>query len=165
MLIFANKVNKKSDKIRMFNLNLPPIQLKIQQKGNKDYVYDPLRRQYVRLTPEEYVRQHFVSFLIADKDYPKGLLANEVCISLGNVTRRCDTVLYDKFLRPQMIIEYKAPSVAIDQTTFDQIARYNARLQVSWLIVSNGLQHYCCFINKEKGDYAFLKEVPFYKEL
>lgn len=146
-------------------LNLPPVQLKIQQQGDKDYVFDPLRKQYVRLSPEEYVRQSFVSFLIEYKDYPQGLLANEVSIALGPVTRRCDTVLYDPLLKPQMIIEYKAPNVPVGQSTFDQIARYNASLQVPWLIVSNGLQHYCCLINKEKGDYSFLKDIPPYSEL
>jgi len=135
------------------------------KKGGKDYVYDKLRKQYVRLTPEEYVRQHFIAFLVEYKRYPEGLLANEVSIVLGNVTKRCDTVLYDKFLQPQMIIEYKAPSVAINQHTFDQIARYNMKLQVPWLIISNGLQHYCCCVDKEKGEYSFLKDIPLYDEL
>jgi predicted type IV restriction endonuclease len=148
----------------MSGLNLPPIQLKIRKKGDKDYVYDPLRKQYVRLTPEEYVRQHFVSFLIEHKNYPPGLLANEVTIELGNVTRRCDTVLYDNLLQPQMIIEYKSPTVVINQDTFDQIARYNTNLQVHWLIITNGLQHYCCRIATE-GAFSFLKDIPKYEEL
>ena len=149
----------------MHKLNLPFVDLKIKKKGEKDYVYDKLRKQYVRLTPEEYVRQHFVPFLIKYKKYPEGLLSNEVSIELGNVIKRCDTVLYDKFLQPQMIIEYKAPSVAINQQTFDQIARYNMKLQVSWLIISNGIQHYCCCIDKEKGEYFFLKDIPPYDQL
>ena len=149
----------------MPELNLPLISLKTTKKGEKDYVYDKLRKQYVRLTPEEYVRQHFIAFLVEHKKYPEGLLANEVSIELGNVTKRCDTVLYDKLLQPQMIIEYKAPSVTINQQTFDQIVRYNMKLQVSWLIVSNGLQHYCCRIDKEKGEYSFLKDIPPYDEL
>jgi hypothetical protein len=149
----------------MSGLNLPPVSLLIKKKGTKDYVYDKLRKQYVRLTPEEFVRQHFISFLIEHKKYPEGLLANEVSIELGNVVRRCDTVLYDKFLQPQMIIEYKAPSIAINQNTFDQIARYNMKLQVPWLVISNGLLHYCCRVDKEKGEYSFLKDIPLYEEL
>jgi hypothetical protein len=149
----------------MLELNLPPVNLKIREKEGKNYVFDRLRKQYVRLTPEEYVRQHFISFLIEYKQYPEGLLSNEVSIELGNVKRRCDTVLYDKLLQPQMIIEYKAPEIPLTQSVFDQISRYNIRLQVTWLIVSNGLQHYCCYIDKEKGAYSFLKDIPSYGEL
>ncbi|MDR0507287.1 MAG: type I restriction enzyme HsdR N-terminal domain-containing protein [Dysgonamonadaceae bacterium] len=146
-------------------LNLPHINLKIRQKDSKNYVFDRLRRQYVRLTPEEHVRQFFVNFLIEYKNYPEGLLANEVCIESGNVNRRCDTVLYDKFLKPQMIIEYKAPHILLSQKTFDQIARYNKTLHVPWLVVSNGLQHYCCCIDQKKGEYLFLNDIPEYLSL
>ncbi|MDR0865582.1 MAG: type I restriction enzyme HsdR N-terminal domain-containing protein [Candidatus Symbiothrix sp.] len=149
----------------MSGLNLPSADLHIRKQGEKDYVFDRLRKQYVRLTPEEFVRQHFIHYLIVYKGYPEGLLANEVSIELGNVNRRCDTVLYDKHLQAQMIIEYKAPVIAINQTIFDQIARYNMSLQVPWLIVSNGLQHFCCHIDKEKGEYTFLKDIPPYDEL
>ncbi|MCL1937496.1 MAG: type I restriction enzyme HsdR N-terminal domain-containing protein [Candidatus Azobacteroides sp.] len=148
----------------MSDLNLPPANLRIIQRGTKEYVFDCLRKQYVRLTPEEWVRQHFVSYLIKHKDYPKGLLVNEACITLGNLNKRCDTVLYDSFLRPQMIIEYKAPFVSIRQEVFDQIVRYNMTLNVDWLIVSNGLQHYCCHIHVD-GSYAFLKTIPDYGEI
>jgi predicted type IV restriction endonuclease len=146
-------------------LNLPSAGLQTRKQSGKEYVFDRLRKQYVRLTPEEFVRQHFIHYLIAYKGYPQGLLANEVSIELGNVNRRCDTVLYDKFLQARMIIEYKAPSVVINQTIFDQIARYNMSLRVPWLIVSNGLQHFCCHIDKEKGEYSFLKDIPPYEEL
>jgi predicted type IV restriction endonuclease len=145
----------------MFGLNLPLANLKIRKQANKNFVLDRLRKQYVRLTPEEYVRQHFISFLIEHKNYPEGLLANEVTIELGSVTKRCDTVLYNHFLKAQMIVEYKAPTVTINQKTFDQIAQYNMSLQVPWLIVSNGLQHYCCHIN-ETGTFSFVKDVPEY---
>ncbi|MDR0681044.1 MAG: type I restriction enzyme HsdR N-terminal domain-containing protein [Dysgonamonadaceae bacterium] len=149
----------------MFGLNLPPAHLRIKKQENKEYVFDRLRKQFVRLTPEEFVRQHFINYLIECKNYPEGLLANEVSIELGNLNRRCDTVLYDNFLQPRMIIEYKAPTVAIDQNAFDQIVRYNMSLQVTWLIVSNGLEHFCCHIDKEKGEYFFLKDIPLYNRL
>ena len=148
----------------MSGLNLPSAGLQIRKQGTKDYVFDCLRKQYVRLTPEEWVRQHFVRYLIDQKNYPQGLLVNEACIVLGNLNRRCDTVLYDSFLRPQMIIEYKAPSVSIRQEVFDQIVRYNMSLKVSWLIVSNGLQHYCCYVRAD-GTYIFLKSIPDYGEI
>lgn len=146
-------------------LNLPPVELKRKRQNGKEYVYDPLRRQYVRLSPEEFVRQHFVSFLIHHRQYPAGLLANEVQIKIGNVFKRCDTVLYDSCLQPVMIIEYKAPSVRINQQTFDQIARYNGCLRVPWLIVSNGMQHFCCRMDLEKEMFSFVKSIPFYENL
>ena len=141
-------------------LNLPFAELKIKKQNEKNYVFDRLRKQFVRLTQEEFVRQQFVSFLIERKGYPSGRMANEVEIVLGNVRKRCDTVLYDSYLHPLMIIEYKAPSIAISQKTFDQIARYNYVLQVPWLIVSNGLQHFCCRTDSEKKEYVFINEIP-----
>lgn len=149
----------------MSDLNLPPANLKIKKQEGKEYVFDTLRKQYVRLTPEEFVRQHFVSYLVDYKNYPAGRLANEVQIALGNVTKRCDTILYDDFLQALMIVEYKAPSVTIDQKTFDQIARYNMSLNVPWLIISNGMQHFCCRINREENEVIFEKEIPNYEEL
>ena len=147
----------------MVNLNLPAAELRIKKQNGKDYVFDRLRKQFVRLTPEEFVRQQFVSFLIEHKGYPFGRMANEIEIILGNVKKRCDTVLYDNFLQPLMIIEYKAPSIVISQKTFDQIALYNFALQVPWLIVSNGIQHFCCRADKEK--YVFTNEIPEYQFL
>ena len=149
----------------MMQLNLPEAEVKIKKINEKDYIFDRLRKQYVRLTPEEYVRQQFVSFLIEHKGYPSGLLANEISITLGNVRKRCDTILYDNYLNPLMIIEYKSPAVVINQKTFDQIARYNLVLQVPWLIVSNGLQHFCCHTDTEKKEYVFLNEIPEYVKI
>ena len=149
----------------MTDLNLPASELRIKKQNGKDYVFDRLRKQFVRLTPEEFVRQQFVSFLIEFKGYPAGRMANEIEIALGNVKKRCDTVLYDSYLQPLMIIEYKAPSIAISQKTFDQITRYNLALQVPWLIVSNGIQHFCCRLDKEKKAYVFVKEIPEYERV
>lgn len=149
----------------MLELNLPSAELKIRKENEKKYVFDRLRKLYVRLTQEELVRQHFVYFLIVYKNYPQSRLANEIGIELGNIKKRCDTVLYDEYLHPLMIIEYKAPSIAIKQNTFDQIVRYNMSLNVPWLIVSNGIQHYCCRIDYETGKHFFCKEIPEYKEL
>ena len=148
----------------MSDLNLPLADLKIKEQRGKATVFDRLRKQYVRLTPEEWVRQHFIHYLIEHKGYPEGLLANEVDVSLGNVSKRCDTVLYDTFLQPRMIIEYKAPTVAVSQKTFDQILRYNLSLHAPWLIVSNGLQHFCCSVDAN-GQAAFEQEIPDYQTL
>ena len=146
-------------------INLPPYDIKMREQGGKRQIFDFLRRKYVALTPEEWVRQHFVHFLIEQKGYPKGLLANEVEQKIGDKKLRCDTLLYNKELRPRMIIEYKAPEIAITQRVFNQITVYNFLLHVDYLIVSNGRQHYCCRMDYEKGEYTFLQDIPHYTEL
>ena len=143
-------------------LNLPGYEAKIREKEGKREIFDRLRRCYVALTPEEWVRQHFVNMLIEHKGYPATLTANEVSITLNGMMRRCDTVVYDKNLRPIAIVEYKAPTVKIDEKVFAQIARYSLVLKVDYLIVSNGLQHFCCKMDYEKKSYSFLREIPAY---
>ena len=149
----------------MLELNLPPFEKKIIQRDDKPFIFDVIRRQYVALTPEEWVRQHFVHFLIHHKGFPHSLMANEVQLKLNGMSRRCDTVVYDRTLRPRVIVEYKAPSVNITQQVFDQICRYNMVLQVDYLIVSNGLAHYCCKVDYTTRSYSFLCEVPCYNEI
>ncbi len=128
-------------------------------------IYDPLRRKYVALTPEEWVRQHFVNWLISDKEYPTSLMANEAGIKLNSLTRRCDTVVYNPYLDPLMIIEYKESNISITQDVFDQVVRYNTVLKVQYIIVSNGVNHYCCKMNYDKQSYDFLTDIPNYREL
>ena len=128
-------------------------------------IFDQLRRKYVALTPEEWVRQHFIHFLIDHKGYPQGLLTNEVQLQIGEKRLRCDTILYDKSLQPRMFIEYKAPSIAISQKVFDQITIYNFLLKVDYLIVSNGIQHYCCRMDYDNQRYCFLEDIPDYQSL
>jgi hypothetical protein len=149
----------------MFSLNLPPYGTKITLRDGKNMIWDVIRRKYVALTPEEWVRQHFVHFLIEHKGYPTSLLANEVALTLNGTSRRCDTVLYDRALFPRMIIEYKAPHIPITQKVFDQICRYNLVFHVDYLVVSNGLSHYCCRMDYANNSYQFLSEVPEYSIL
>ena len=149
----------------MFRLNLPPYPIKIQEKGEKRQIFDFLRRKWVALTPEEWVRQHFTHFLVEHKNYPQALLANEVELRIGEKRLRCDTLLYNKELRPRMIIEYKAPTIQIQQKTFDQISVYNLLLKVDYLVVSNGLRHYCCKMDYERQSYQFLEDIPNYETI
>ena len=114
----------------MLSLNLPSFDTKIAIKEGKNVIFDPLRRKYVALTPEEWVRQHFINFLITYKGYPTALMANEVQVILNGTRKRCDSVLYRKDLSARMIIEYKAPDISINQMVFDQIVRYNIVLKV-----------------------------------
>ena len=146
-------------------LNLPPCSLKISNNAGKYSIFDILRKKYVALTPEEWVRQHFIHYLINHKGFPQGLLANEVQIQLNATKKRCDTVLYRKDLSARLIVEYKAPTVEITQAVFDQITRYNMVLKVDYLIVTNGLCHYCCQIDYANQTYRFLPEVPPYCNL
>jgi len=149
----------------MFTLNLPEFDANIIVKDGKNMIFDILRKRYVIITPEEWVRQHFIHYLINNKHYPQTFLANEVGLLLNGTKKRCDTVLYDKRLIPQMIIEYKAPHINIAQKVFDQIARYNIVMKVDYLIVSNGMMHYCCKMNYQEQTYSFLKDIPNYEEL
>ena len=149
----------------MLPLNLPPATFKIINKDGKESIFDVLRKKYVALTPEEWVRQHFINYLLTYKGYPKGLLANEIQINLNGTKKRCDSVLFNRNLTARMIIEYKASTVPITQTVFNQMTRYNMVLKVEYLIASNGLNHYCCKIDYQTGKYHFLKEVPDYNEL
>ena len=150
---------------KMLALNLPQYAYKITEKAGKQYIFDVLRKKYVSLTPEEWVRQHFIHYLLEYKGYPQGLLANEIQIKLNGTQKRCDTVLYDRNLNARMIIEYKAPHIEITQAVFDQITRYNMKLRVEYLVVSNGINHYCCRIDYATNRYTFLAEIPQYKDL
>lgn len=149
----------------MYSLNLPSYDAKIRKNDSGFEIFDQLRRKYVVLTPEEWVRQHFVNYLISDKNYPQSLMQNEAGIKLNSLFRRCDTVVYNKYLEPLMIIEYKESNVPITQDVFDQIVRYNNVLKVGYIVVSNGLSHYCCRIDYENQSYDYLSEIPNYNNL
>ena len=149
----------------MTSLNLPPIEAKVKNENGKPQIWDNLRNRYVVLTPEEWVRQHFTSYLIRQKGYSPTLMANEVSISLNGMSRRCDTVVYLRDLTPRVIIEYKRPDVNITQRVFSQICRYNLAMHVDYLIVSNGLEHYCCRMNYSQHTYEFLNEIPDYSTI
>ena len=149
----------------MLPLNLPKFSVKVTEKAGKPSIWDPVRRKFVALTPEEWVRQHFVNYLVTEKNYPQELLANEVAVKLNGTSKRCDTVAYNRFLAPLMIIEYKAPHIPITQAVFDQIVRYNVALKVEYLIVSNGKMHYCCHVNYKDQSYLFLEDIPDYDSI
>lgn len=148
----------------MLALNLPEFTPKIK-KTDRVEIWDRIRKKYVALTPEEWVRQCFVNYLVSIKKYPESLLANEIQISLNRTQRRCDTVVYNNQLKPIAIVEYKSPNVPITQDVFDQIVRYNMVLRVDYLIVSNGLQHYCCRMQYDDLSFQYLPDIPAYSEL
>ena len=146
-------------------LNLPECALKIKKTSRGLSVYDILRKRFVALTPEEWVRQHFVHYLIDHKGYPAGLMGNELSLEQNGIKRRCDTVVGDLEGRPLVIVEYKAPSVTVNQSTFDQIVRYNSVLHARYLMVSNGLSHYCCRMDYDSDSHTFMDDIPPYQNL
>lgn len=149
----------------MTRLNLPPFEIKLRGTKAQPQIFDILRKKYIALTPEEWVRQHFVHFLVEHKGYPAALMANEIQLKVGEKTLRADSVLYSRDLKPRMIIEYKAPHILITQKVFDQISIYNMLLHVDYLVVSNGLQHYICKMDYNDKKYLFLEDIPDYEEL
>lgn len=146
-------------------LALPPADLRVESRDGQPFVYDRLRAKWVALTPEEWVRQNFVAWLIDTLGYPASRTANEVSLRLNRTLRRADTVVYDQNARPFMIIEYKRPDVTISQRVFDQIVRYDMVLNARLLVVSNGLTHYCCLIDQQSRSYRFLAAIPHYSEI
>ncbi len=149
----------------MIRLNLPDYNIKLSGSKEKPMIFDILRNKYVALTPEEWVRQHFIHFLIEHKHYPKSLMANEVNLKIGGKCLRADSVLYTNKLKPIMIIEYKAPHINITQKVFDQITVYNMLLHVDYLVVSNGLNHYICKMDYDSKKYLFLEDIPDYDNI
>ena len=144
----------------MLKLNLPDFKFRIEKKDGKPVIFDEVRRKFLVLTPEEWVRQNLIKFLIQEKNVPAGLIAIEKGLKVNELNKRTDIVIYKRNGKAGMIVECKASSVKISQNTFEQIARYNMSLCVPFLLVSNGLEHYCCKIDFEKGQYSFLKDIP-----
>lgn len=145
-------------------LNLPKYDIKVKRTADGTVmIYDRLRKKYVVSTPEEWVRQHFVNYLIEHLGFPESFIANEKGLKLNDMQRRCDTIIYSRNLTPLCIVEYKRPSVEITASVFDQIARYNSVIKAPYLIVSNGLKIYCCRF--EGAGYKFLEAIPAYEEM
>ncbi len=149
----------------MNELNLPPFDVKLRGTREHPEIFDFLRNRYVALTPEEWVRQHFTHWLVSQKGYPKGLLGNEIALRCGDKTVRCDSIVYGRDAQPLMILEYKAPTVSLTQRVLNQLSAYNLLLHVDYLVMSNGLEHYCCRMDYERQTYTFLEAVPDYISL
>jgi type I site-specific restriction endonuclease len=146
-------------------LNLPDAALRIRRKGEKMEVFDRIRKKFVTLTPEEWVRQHFIHYLTNYRNVPDSLVAVEASLSYNRLKKRSDIVVYGNDGTPRLIVECKAPEVPVTQTVFDQVAMYNMALKVPYLAVTNGMEHFACYIDHKKQKYHFLKEIPEYKDL
>lgn len=143
-------------------LHLPPYPFKLKQSSNQIHIFDEIRKKFLVLTPEEWVRQHLVQYLIQVKGYPKTLIQLEGGLKINTLQKRSDILIYNNLGEKIILVECKAPSVKITQDTFDQIARYNTTHLVQWLLVSNGLEHYCCQIDFAQSNFRFAEELPDY---
>ena len=146
-------------------LNLPQYSFRTREQSEKKLIFDGFRRKWVALTPEEWVRQNFARYLTEVKLYPASLVAIERSLKINQRDFRTDIVVFSQKGNPLVVVECKAPDVKISQHVFDQIARYNLDLRVSYLIVTNGMAHYCCKFDPQLLTYTFLPEIPDYKEI
>ncbi|CAN5477316.1 type I restriction enzyme HsdR N-terminal domain-containing protein [soil metagenome] len=134
-------------------LNLPEFAFQVREQGQSKQIFDSVRKRFVSLTPEEWVRQHFMRFMIDFKSYPASLMAVEKMVKVNNLSQRADIVVYSREGKPWMIVECKAPSVSLSQDTFLQAARYNMTLNVPFFVLTNGLEHFCLYFNGQQFEY------------
>ncbi|MPQ45912.1 restriction endonuclease subunit R [Marinifilum sp. N1E240] len=149
----------------MENLNLPTYSFKIKSELQRKLIFDSIRKKYIVLTPEEWVRQNFIRYLIEEKGYPASLIAVEKKVDVNLLPQRSDIVLYNSKANPVMIVECKSVKIKITQDVFNQVARYNMKLRVPFLVVTNGLRHFCCYMDYEKKSFRFLEDIPEYKTI
>ena len=146
----------------MLKLNLPDYQFHIVEKDGKLSIFDPVRKKYVALTPEEWVRQHVIQFLIIEKQVPVSLLRVEAEIRLYKTRKRFDIAVFDRNGNPLLMVECKAPSIALSQEVLDQAVRYNITLNVGLFMLTNGLQHIICRVDPDNGSVLQISELPAY---
>jgi len=146
-------------------LSFPEYSFNLQRKGEKLFIFDPVRKKQVRLTPEEWVRQHWIMHLKAEYHMPITHMAVEHSLRLNNMSKRADIIVYNRFLQPALLVECKAPEVALTNTVFEQASRYNLVFKVPWLLISNGHAHYAAFIDQEKRTTELVNALPKYEDL
>lgn len=149
----------------MVSLNLPACEFLVRKKNNKPYILDEVRKKYVLLTSEEWVRQHFVRFLVLHKNCPSGLISLEKTFIQNDISRRSDIIVYNRSAEALMLVECKAPEVSITQQVFDQALSYNLVVKAPYLLVSNGLNHFCIFQDFKNNSWKFLEEIPNFQSL
>jgi hypothetical protein len=146
----------------MQKLNFQQYDFRFKNSENKVSIFDEIRKKFIILTPEEWVRQHVVQFLLEEKKYPKSLINVEKVLKVNGLRKRYDAVVFNPDGSIQVLVECKAPEVKISQATFDQIAQYNMTMKAKFLMVTNGLNHYFCQMDFENKKYLFLSQLPDY---
>ena len=147
----------------MLELSFPKYEFTLKKNDEKRFIFDEIRKKYIELTPEEWVRQNCIKFLIKEKKFKKHLISIEKKITLNKLIKRFDIIAHDNYGKPNLLVECKAPNIVINQKSFDQIIGYNKVIDAKYLMLTNGIIHYYCRINKTDGKIDFLKEIPNYK--
>jgi hypothetical protein len=146
-------------------LNFPDYHFSFRESTGRFEIFDPARKRYVSLTPEEWVRQNLIQYLVNEKNMPLGLIVVEKSLKVLKMENRFDLMVYSRDGFPRMLVECKAPEVNLTQDVFDQVARYNIAFKVSYLLISNGLKHFCCYVDFNSGQFELLKDIPDFKSL
>ena len=149
----------------MQTLNLPTYSFTIKSEQGRSHIFDAFRRKYVVLTPEEWVRQHFLQYLVQDQGFPASLIAVEKEFSFNRMKKRTDILVHNRQGEPVLLVECKSPSVPVTREVFDQIGLYNLSYKVPWLVVTNGMKHYCCKLNEDRAEYEFADRLPNWGEV
>ena len=149
----------------MKTLNLPTYQFSFKEENKKTKIFDAIRKKFLVLTPEEWVRQHIIRFLVEEKGFPPSLIAIEMGLKLNGMQKRADILVYSKMGNPILLVECKAPHIKIDQKVFDQIGRYNITFKLPYLLVTNGMEHFCAQIDFKSKNFSFLQDIPEYEKL
>ena len=144
----------------MQSLNFPVYDFRFKNSENKVHIFDTIRKKFVVLQPEEWVRQNVVQFLIHEKKYPKSLINVEKQLTVNTLKKRYDIVIFNSLGNITLLVECKSPKITVNQETFDQIAKYNMQLKAEFLMVTNGLQHFYCKMDFNKEKYTFLEQIP-----
>jgi hypothetical protein len=147
----------------MYNLNLPSVSLKFKEINGKKAIFDIVRKKYIILTPEEWVRQHFIHFLINKYQYPRSLIKIESGIRFNDITGRSDIIVYDRKGQVFLLVECKAPTIPLSNVVFEQASRYNQDYKAKYLLITNGLQHFCCEINHQTNSYTYMNDIPIFQ--
>lgn len=148
----------------MTRLNLPEYPVNTKLQDNQTFIFDQFRKKYILLTPEEWVRQHFLNYLIEYLCYPRSLIKVEGGLQVNSLAKRSDILVYDNEVKPHLLIECKAAHVKLNNKTFDQLSAYNQTIKAKYLVITNGLKHYCCLMDYVRNSYQFQKAVPAYNE-
>jgi predicted type IV restriction endonuclease len=149
----------------MLELNLPTYAYKLRKSEDRTEIFDVVRKKYLKLSPEEWVRQHIIHYLLNQKGFPLSHIMPEQALEVNTLKKRCDILAFNRDGKAVLLVECKAPHIKIEQKTFNQIAQYNYALRLNYLFVSNGLMHYYAYVDFENKTYHFLEELPNYSEL
>lgn len=154
-----------SNKYSLQKLNFPPFQFDVKRDADQLMILDKVRKKWVVLTPEEWVRQHTIAFLVMERGYPSGLIGVEKIVKINNMNKRFDVVCFNNEAKPVLLVECKAPEVEITQEVLDQALRYNSQLQVNYLLLTNGIRHVIGYIDYENKKLDYLKDIPRFDSL